>query len=553
MARAMRLSARDRILPPYTRRVDDWRHAALRLLALGVVLAFALVYGLAIAILPQDYMSMVLLPLLGLLLVVLWLAPDLDPRYDPAVRGLLLAYVFATIVWPYYLAVDVGGLPWITMNRLFQTLLLVVAALLFAMSGRARREMAEVVAAAPLPARLWLVVLLWGLLLAPLNGTFGFQHHVKFMLATAFLFLVGCLAFRADRTLLRLGQVIIAAAVVVSIFGLGERLHGRPIWADVLPSWLRIEDVGITKFLRGEMRTLDGRPRVGSSFGIPLYFGEFLGIASAFILHFLIRSRLLWQKVALGALLFFVFVNAHISNARSSWIAVIAGLFAYYFIYAMNRFFRRRREGEIASPLLVWAIPATFAFVSSAVLFVGRIRVRVLGGGQHSWSDRAREEQWERAWSAALGQPWGHGPGSSGRVIGWGNPEAGRVAVDSTHAWLIVDFGFPGLILFALAYLVMAATALRAALGARNDVERMALPAFAAIMTFLATRYGIASWMNIYLIALCFALAVAVLWRQRADRAVFDWSEFRTLAPTALVARRGPPPFVPAPAGVRRP
>jgi hypothetical protein len=410
-----------------------------------------------------------------------------------------------------------------------QILLFTVSALLFSMSARARSEVADVVSAASPAVRLWMLTFLYVFLSMPLNGTNGIAEGTKLLLATLVIFLLGCLAFRNDRTVLRVGPAILVACMFVCIFGLAEYINQRPIWADHIPSFLRVEDQRVLKFLSGEMKTLDGRPRVGSSFGIPLWFGEFLGMAAVFTVHYLLKQKAAWRVVSLIALLVFIFVCAYICNARSAFIAIIGGLSAYYFIFALNRYFRGRKGEDIFAPAFVMAIPAAFLLLASAVLFIGRLRVLVLGSGQHQWSDNARVEQWNAAVQLAMARPWGYGPGTSGVLIGWGSPETGEVTVDSTHIWLIVDYGFIGMALFVVAYFAMLLTAMRAAFGAEGEVERMALPAFGVMTAFLATRYGIASYMNIYIVFAMFALSASVLWRHRARAGLFQWAELRSL------------------------
>ncbi len=520
-------SRRQRILPPYTPRVSDWQHAASRLVVVGLVLGFAVVYGLAIAILPQQFMSMLLLPVGLLALLALWMAPDLDSAYDASVRSLYLGLIFVTIVWPYYLALDVPGLPWITAGRLMQILLFTVAGLFFATSARARHEVADTISAVPLAFRLWLLTSIYVVLTMPLSGTEGFVEGAKLLIATLIVFLIGCFVFRDDRSVLRVGSLIVIAAAIVAFFALGEFLNGKPLWAGHLPSFLKVEEPRILRFLNGEMRTLDGRPRVGSSFGVPLFLGEFLGMAAVFCVHLMLKQSKVFRFFALLSLFIFILVCCYIANARSAFISLIGGLFGYYFVFAFNKYLRGRSGKDIFAPAFVLAIPATFLLVSAAVLFVGRIRVLVLGGGQHAFSDRARDVQWDTALQRALARPWGHGPGRATEEVGWAN--SGGLSIDSTQVWLAVDYGFVGLFLFAAGYLAMLVTTLRAAFGAEGEVERMALPAFGVMTAFLATRYGIASYMNIYIVFAMFALSATVLWRQRARGGLFQWAELRSL------------------------
>lgn len=519
----MTSTPRTRILPPYTRRAGGWSHAFLRLLVVTPVLIFALIYGLAIAVLPQQFMAMLLLPLVGLALLALWLAPDLDPQWDETLRFLLFAYIAAAIIWPYYLAIDITGLPWMSITRIVQSAMLITALLFFAMSGRARGMLAEAMRAEPLMTRLWLGVFALVFVSMPLNGVQGVTTGIKFQLYHLAVLLIAAWAFRAETAPITLQRVFVACVPFMGLFGLLELWNGRPIWIDYMPPLFRIADTGLLEgFARASIRTLGGDVRVKSSFGTALFYGEYLGMMMPFVLHAVVTAPNRVRQLLAAALAIFVVVSTLVCNSRSGYIALLAGTFAYYVIYVVWRFNQERQNAGYVTSLAFWAIPVTFLLTSIAVLTVPGLRYRVFGGGASRYSDAARDRQWDNTLAAAMKRPWGHGPGSSGEVAGDFKANAVGYTVDSTQVWLLAEYGFFGLFLFAIAYLwaiwVMGGVALRA----ETPAEKVALPAFGAMAAFLATRYGIASYVNLYLICIMMGMALALSLRQQERLGRFD-------------------------------
>jgi hypothetical protein len=519
----MATTARARILPPYTRRTNDWRHHLVRLTALGSVLLFALFYGLAIAVLPQQFMTMLLLPLGLLVLLVLWLAPDLDPKWDGTVRFLTFAYIAASIVWPYYLAIDITGLPWMSIARILQTAMLVTAVIFFAMSGRARRQLSEVLKAEPLMTRMWFAVFALVFFTMPLNGTAGFTFGSKFLVYHLGVFLIAAWVFRSERAPITLQRVFVACVPFLGLFGLIELWNGRPIWIDYMPPLFRIADTALLEtFSRTSIRTLGGEVRVRSAFGTPLFYGEYLGMMMPFVLHATLTAPNKLRQTLGASLAVFLVASVFVCSSRSGFVALLAGTFAYYVIFIIWRYNQLRKKADYVTSLAFWATPVTFMVTVFAVLTVPGLRYRVLGGGASSYSDAARDRQWDNTMAAAFSRPWGHGPGSSGQVAGDFKSNAVGMTVDSTQVVLLADYGFLGLILFPAAYLWAIWVMFGVAIRAETTSEKIALPAFGAMATFLATRHGIASDVNFYLVCIMMGMGLALSWRQQQRVGRFD-------------------------------
>ena len=517
----MTMRARDRILPPYTPRVADWRHALRRLFVVLLVIGFAAFYGMAIAVLPQQFMTMLLVPVALLLVLALWMAPDVDPRWDGAVIGIFFAYLFIGIVWPHYLAIDIVGLPWLPPSRFVQYAMVGIFLAFLAMSPRARREIGEVLPSEPLVWRLWLYFFILHVALMPLAGIERVGYGINFLIYHLLMLLIAVFVLRREGMPERLSRVLLYATLVLCIYGALEVWNQKPIWSDHIPSFLRIQNTELLeRYAEGHTRALGAAGqgfeyRAKGPYSVSLFFGEYLGMLFPLAAHAFLRASTVWRKVALGALAMFVLANVGFANSRSGWIALIGATASYYLVWATNRYLLRRKANDLFSSTAFWAIPATFLFIASAVLFVGRIRAEVLGHSGMRESNNAREIQWDSAVARTLEQPWGYGPGRGGEVVNFRTLD-GFLTIDASHAKFLPEYGFVGFALLILAYLASMFMLFRVSLHARGDTEALALPAFAAGMGFLATRYGIADTSNLYIVFLFLALGFVLSWKQQA-------------------------------------
>src|SRR3546814_10354219 len=90
------------------------------LVRLGMNLAIILVaaaIGLAIGGLPLNRIVLPLLPLVGLTLIIVWILPENSRPPTRFMGATFFAYFVAVVVWPYYLAVQLPGLPLIEIRR----------------------------------------------------------------------------------------------------------------------------------------------------------------------------------------------------------------------------------------------------------------------------------------------------------------------------------------------------------------------------------------------------------------------------------------------------
>lgn len=121
------------ILKPYERRRDPGPFR--RFAALMGLLFLAAFYGLMCSILPMQLLVIPLVPVLIMFGLILWMLPDIGGiRYDVMAR-LLIIFAGINVLWPFYVAFDAPGLPWITPARITVGLLTAVVLLHLAMSS----------------------------------------------------------------------------------------------------------------------------------------------------------------------------------------------------------------------------------------------------------------------------------------------------------------------------------------------------------------------------------------------------------------------------------
>ena len=128
------------------------------------------------------------------------------------------------------------------------------------------------------------------------------------------------------------------------------------------------------------------------------------------------------------------------------------------------------------------------ALVASLVVFWRRLHVLVIGGGQHQASNEARNIQWSKGEAVLAAQPFGHGAGQSGIVLGFYNPGHDNYTVGSYYLSLLIDYGLIGFIAFMMFFATSAFHAGRFYFRTDDENQLILLPIAMAIIKFLAVK-----------------------------------------------------------------
>lgn len=482
---------RARILPPYTRRVNDTQHKATKLLLVASLILFSMIMGFTIAVFGLRGWFLPSVPIILLAGLALWMAPDVDTKLDGAIeRSYFIFWGFA-LIWPNYIALNIPGLPWISFERLSMMITAIISLTAISMSSRMRGELADVLTSNKVLLRFflcWVLIHALMLMVGQLEAAGRWVHH---SLVWHLLFILSAWVMVKPGRALRLNSLILLAIGLTAAVVIPEFRNAKPIWVDYIPGFLGI-DPELQELLQfGVVRGENYRAR--SIFVVSLVYAEYIGMLLPFVLLAIVSARSGWSRAGSLALLSLVATAAYLTQARSAMIALLVGTSVFAAIWVFRRFRENYVRRDVISAGMLYGSPIVGLSAVIVALTVPRFRVRILGGGQHAASDNARELQWEMAIPQILKNPIGYGMGSSERVVPYTNL-AGKWTIDSYPINLLIEYGVPGFVafvgFFATAIYLGTKTYMRAQ---GNPEEELSGAAAVGILSFLITRLILSS------------------------------------------------------------
>lgn len=453
-------------------------------------------YSFFIILVPMQLKVPLMAPLIVMLLLVIWALPVRDYFPSKITHFLFWAYTITLLLWPNYLAIALPGLPWITAARLFAAPL-VIYILVYASTSLPFKEIMKSRLQAVKP--LWVLITIFALIqvvsivaasqpFLVINRVFNNQvMWTGMFFATVWVM----------RDVKSLERWIIAYAVMTFILGMmavWEAQLGQVIWANSVPSIFAIDDPSVERILQGSYR-LTGQYRVQTTATTPLSFAEMMVLCVPFL--FYLMQKYPKPSVILGCLVVdgLIIYGLIQADARLGFVGLIIGHVLYFLFYALDK--RRQDRNSLMGAGLVVSIPVFMVLVTLAVLFIGRLRVRVLGGGQHESSNDARIEQmniaFEKIWASPI---FGFGSGEGGPRIGFMNGE-GVVTIDSYYLMVMMDYGFVGFLVFYGMLIYSIYVCAKIAMTAKGaDTRRMAAVIAIFISEFLVIKSVLAQEAN---------------------------------------------------------
>lgn len=525
------ISQRARILPPYTRRVDDTRHLVSKVVAVTALILFAMLMGFLIAIFGVRGWFIPAIPIVTLFGVALWMAPDIDPHFDRGIIRGYFAFMIISLIWPNYIALNIPGVPWISLDRLVMFMLLTITMLQIATSKRMRDEIADILNSQLVMKRLFFVWVLISIVMSAVAGFGNVSRDVNIQIMWHLPFILSAWIMAMPGMAEKFLKLMVIYALIVSAVVIPEVRLERPFWIDYVPYWLLAEDYYAGKMLDGATRF--GVYRAKSVYSVSLAFAELIGMASPFVLFAIFHAKA-WWRAALGLALFaLLFSAAWLTQSRTAIAVFFVSLPAFLLLWAIRRFRVEAKTRDMIGPVILWAYPAFAAVLTAAVLFVPRIRVRVLGGSGTRFSDNARDVQWDMAIPKIIQNPLGYGSGTVSKHVPYTNL-AGEFTIDSYPINLLINYGVPGFLAFAGFFMLAAYVGSRAYVMAESREELVAGAAAIGLMSFLVSRTILSMEGGVPLAFVFAGVVLGVHWRQQ-QRAP-------AVAPKAALPLRYPSP-----------
>jgi hypothetical protein len=435
------------VLAPYrpvrTRREEKKRRRRL-LTAIGFI---GFIYGFLVSIFPVAWYLYMALPILLMGALVVWALPESESYPEAAIERLFFAVFISLFLWPNYLAVELPGLPWITMIRLWAAPLCLVFLMSLSTSPSFRGRITQVFSASPWLLRLMVAFIIIQTLTLPLSGRLGNSFN-KFLDAqfawTTIFFVSACIFMKPGRPRLW-ATLFCAMAVLLAFLAIPELRRQQVLWGGEIPSFLAIEDERVLAILAGGRRFASGIYRLQSTFGTSLNFAEFLGYTTPFFLYFLATARSALLRLAIIAYLPYSFWVISGTDSRLGVIAFFASLMLYLLLWGLKTWMRRREN--LFAPLVVLTYPILAGLFFVLTLVWQRLGRMVWGGGPQQASNEARKQQYASAWPKIGKNPVGNGIGEGAVTLGHTNL-GGTLTIDSYYLTIALEYGVLGFFVY---------------------------------------------------------------------------------------------------------
>ena len=249
-----------------------------------------------------------------------------------------------------------------------------------------------------------------------------------------------------------------------------------------------------------------------ATFSTALNLAEFLGLATVFLLHVIVKAPKNWQKAALIAYIPLHFWIIWGTDSRLGMIGFYGSFLIYLLLWSVSRW--RSRPNDMIAPGLVLAYPVFIGIFYTVSLFWQRLNRMVWGGGPQQASNESRKAQWRMLWPKLERWPFGHGVTSSGDVRGFTNG-AGVVTVDSYYITVLIDYGVLGFFAFFGMIIAGAIEAYIYGVRARDREGQLLLPVSVMLVLFVIIKGVLSQDDNHAMIYMLLGMVAALVHRAK--------------------------------------
>jgi O-Antigen ligase len=530
------------ILKPYERRKDPGLFGrVLRAAGLIFVAAF---YGLLCSVLPPQALIVPLFPILVMVALILWMLPDIGGIRSDTMAQLMIWFAALHVAWPFYVAVNLPGVPWVTPTRLALGVMTLVFVFNLSTSSAFRATLGDTLSASPLTRRLFWLFTACSIVSLPFAGShvfFSLNKLANNQVYWTMMFVLAAYLATLPGFLTRTTRAIVCAVLFVAVLGLIEAKLKRVIWIDHLPGFLKVDEGLLSTFADSQSRAYTDVYRVRGTMGVSLYYAEYLSMTFPLVIHYMVGEKRGWATLLLAMGAIAMMLNMYLTNARSGFIGLLLTLVAYSFFF-IRRYYRRHR-GSLLAAAGFFAFPAGLAGLVVLVLSWNRLRVLTLGGGQHQASSMAREAQWHLGLPKVANLPLGHGAGRAGEVLGYTNP-GGYGSIDSYFLSLLLDYGPIGFLAFVFLFTTTAWYGYDIYMNSENEEQDLAGPLAVGLINFVVIKLVLSSELNVPIAFLFTGAIVGLMWqrahgRDPARRRHWSGEPAPVAAPAAAAPYRG--------------
>lgn len=504
---------------------------ARRRLTIGFFIA-SFIFGFFFAILPNESKAMLTVPLFVMATFILWLLPETGRAPTRFLTWMFFSYFVALILWPYYLAFQIPGMPLIEIRRAFLFLGILGLLVSLSVSSAFKQHMKDLVETWPTFFRLligFVAVQALSLIGTPYFNE-AFMAFLRIQLACTAIFFITVYVMSQPGRILLFANLIRFVAVALSIMAIFEYRNQGLLWAGHIPSFLQVSDPAMINLLDSTFRA--GDYRVTTTFSVSLCLAEFLALTLPFFLQYLVTGRNRLFKAILVICDLLVMNAILLTQARVGIVGIAVTHGIYGFILAL-RFWRAHKE-SLLGPAALLMYPVGMAVFAVAAFTVPRLKVMWLGNGVQAASTQGRLEQAAEFPAKFIARPlFGYGPSQGGRVLGYTNP-AGEVSIDSGLLAIPLNYGAVGAVLYFSMFIYLFVQGMKLSADAKGQEDSYAMPVAVTMIFWLISRIVIAQEDNASFMYMMMAMLVALAYRHSLQR-----SASAEPAPTALSGSEG--------------
>jgi hypothetical protein len=472
------------ILRPYVQPRRRW-------VGITALLALALVtlpFGYGFSLLAPALMVPFFFPIILLAAICVWALPELDVAPGKLVERFFFMSFLSMPLWPNYLAIDLPGLPWITLIRLTVFPLSFLLLVSISVSKTFRSELSTAVNSVPLVWKGVTAFTCYQIFSIALSNSpmLSLNHLVSDLTAWTGMFFAAAWVFSKPGRLERWVIMLWGIGIILSLIAIREFMLGQVLWAGHIPSFLAVQDDSVMRALGAKMRAGTNRYRTVATFSTPLGLAEYMALCTPFALHFMAGPYKPWVRLAGALSLPVIFNTVVLTDARLGVIGFMLSCLIYTFFWGVLRW--RQVKGSLIGPTIVLGYPAIFLAFMAAVVAVPRLRVMTLGGGQQQSSTQARQEQVHRGIPMIIDHPFGHGLARGGAALGFVNG-AGVLTVDTYWLLVALDYGIFGFIIFfGTVWAAIGSGARAVVLGPRDREQSLIMPIVIALVVWFVIK-----------------------------------------------------------------
>ena len=522
------------LLEEYARQTPEKRQKLFSALGVIAVCVLGSLYGYFFAVLPPAFLLLLIAPIAVMGLIVIWILPVQKKAPTGTMVKLFFGFFVVFLIWPEYLAVQLPGLPWISLRRMF--LLPMCLALLIAVSTSKgfRRQMREYLAPLPLFWKFLVGFVIVQCVSVPMADSIpeAVKDLINYQTTWTAVFFVSLYAFQKYDRIDLFFKIFTAGAILLGGLALLEYQNQRVLWATTVPSFLQVDLTTMKGTLAAEFR--NGLYRAKVVHAQPLPFAEIMALSTPILLYWMTRTKSIFRLSLLVVADIFLLIVLTLPQSRLGMVGWLAA-HALFLLLLSGRLWMRNRV-SVVGPAFTLAYPVMIIALLAAVSSVDSLRTRFIGGQDTIYSDQAREVQWKRSVRVIAKSPlFGYGPRNGPAALGYrGGPGDGIITLDNYLIWIALDYGITGFVLYYGMILMIIYKLLQLTMKNSRKLNDQALTILVMLSCYLLIKTVLSQENNHALVFIAMGIAMALFRRD----AIEEKNEAHPPAPAARARRK---------------